>query len=425
MVELDLKTVNPELAKIVLDVAEECDSRFCDRMVIKLPQIKMKYVIDGQEIELSYAEEIEREEKKRSELKKKIKQMINSDAAIGYIKAYELCGNIDSELTRKIRYKTHENIQYLSYQQKIDICKKYKELDNTCKTQIAEQISKMQYEMIKSGEKFDEQDVLQTFKEAYRQSKEEYRKNRLMWFYNLKKNEDGVIYWEKIFLPVFEGRYEDNIGFFGEIVFDILITKNELDEAEKFLIEWEKNELDTTPEEEIVFNPEMSFIESNKQRLPLLRKGYHFFDPYTKIVCYDGLNVTGDKEQVASIKNRYKKTISKFREYITLKTIYGGQKDDYSKEYIDICEKLIDIIPSIVSYSSEIKEHASYRDFNGQIMGYGIFKELSIYYQKQNQIDDAIRVCEKGIDCGYIDDGTKSGMHGRLQRLLKKQKKIK
>jgi len=56
-------------------------------------------------------------------------------------------------------------------------------------------------------------------------------------------------------------------------------------------------------------------------------------------------------------------------------------------------------------------------------MGYGIFRELSIYYQKQNRISDAIRVCKKGIECGYIDDGTKFGMYGRLERLLKKVEK--
>ena len=43
---------------------------------------------------------------------------------------------------------------------------------------------------------------------------------------------------------------------------------------------------------------------------------------------------------------------------------------------------------------------------------------------KQNRISDAIRVCEKGIECGYIDDGTKAGMYGRLQRLLKKKSKM-
>lgn len=133
--------------------------------------------------------------------------------------------------------------------------------------------------MVKNGECFDALEVFQTFRKAYELSgKEEYHKNRLMWLYNSKKLQDGVIYWAKIFLPVFENVYEDNIGFWGEIIFDILIIQKEFDEAEKFLDRWEQNELGTTPSKEIIFNVQLNFIESNKQRIRYLRKGYHFWD---------------------------------------------------------------------------------------------------------------------------------------------------
>lgn len=421
MGEFDLEMVNPELADVVLDVAEECDSRYCDRMVIKIPPIKIKLVIDGHEIEISNAGELEREEKERDELKKKIKQLINNDATTGYIKAYELCGDIDNELTRKIRYRTYENIPYLLYQQKIDICKKYAEIKKDDATNIFEQIANLQYEMVKNTECIEALEVFQTLKKAYELSGEKYHKNRMMWCYNNKKEKDGVIYWEKIFLPVFENEYNDNIGFWGEIIFDILITKKEFDEAGKFLDIWEQNELRTTPPEDIIFNLELSFIESNKQRLIFLRKGYHFWDSYTEVICYDDLTITGSKEEVALIKNKYKEAISKFRECLTL--IQVSKSETKNDDYINACEEEIAIIPSILAYTNEMSRHASYKDPWGQTMGYGVFKELSIYYQKQNRISDAIRVCEKGIECGYIDDGTKSGMYGRLERLLKKAEK--
>ena len=121
MKELDFGKVNPELAEVVLGVAEECDSTYCDRMVIKMPPIKLKLIVDGHEIEISNEEELEREEKERNTLKDKIRSFIKNDPQIGYIKAYELCGDIDNELTRRIRYYCYKKISFLSYWQKIEI----------------------------------------------------------------------------------------------------------------------------------------------------------------------------------------------------------------------------------------------------------------------------------------------------------------
>lgn len=428
MAELDLETVNPELADVVLDVAEECDSRYCDRMTCKIPAYRIKLVIDGHEVEISNTEELERKEKELNDLKQIIKDMINNDATTGYIKAFELCGDIDNELTRKIRYGAYKNVPYLLYQQKIDICKEYAEINNEDEIGIVEAITELQYEMVKNGECFDALEVFQTFRKAYELSgKEEYRKNRLMWLYNSRKLQDGVIYWSKIFLPVFENRYEDNIGFWGEIIFDILISQKKFDEAERFLDKWEQNEMSTTPSKEIIFNAQLYFIESNKQRIHYLRKGYRFWDSYTKVVCYDDLSIRGSKDKVALIKNEYKEIIFKFRECLTIRGLYKSgtevDKAELLDEYINACEKEIGIIPSILSYIDEIKKYASYSDHYDQATDFIVFKDLSIYYQKQNRIADAIRVCEKGLECGYIDDGTKSGMHGRLQRLLKKAEK--
>ena len=289
MGELNLEIISPELADIVLDVAEECDQRYCDRMEFKIPPIKIKIVIDEHEFEISNAEELERKEKERDELKRKIAQLINNDATTGYVKAYKMCGDIDSELTRKIRYRTFESVSSLLYQQKIDICKKYAEINKTDASNILEKITELQYEMVKCGEPFDSFEVFQNFRKAYELNGDEYHKSRMMWFYNNKKAKDGIIYWAKIFLPILENKYTDNIGFWGEIIFDILITQKAFYKAEKFLNIWEQNVLNTTPSEDIIFNLELSFIESNKQRLPFLRKGYYFYEAYTKVICYDDL----------------------------------------------------------------------------------------------------------------------------------------
>lgn len=134
--------------------------------------------------------------------------------------------------------------------------------------------------MVKCGEPFDSFEVFQNFRKAYELNGDEYHKSRMMWFCNNKKQNDGIIYWAKIFLPILENKYTDNIGFWGEIIFDILITQKAFYKAEKFLNIWEQNVLNTTPSEDIIFNLELSFIESNKQRLPFLRKGYYFYEAY-------------------------------------------------------------------------------------------------------------------------------------------------
>lgn len=429
MKELDFEKVNPELAEVVLSVAEECDSRYCDRMVIKMPPIKLKLIVDGHEIEISNEEELEREEKERNTLKDKIRSFIKNDPQIGYIKAYELCGDIDNELTRRIRYYCYKKISFLSCWQKIEICKKYADIKKIDEQRILEEITQLQYDMVKNNEDFDALEIFRTYRKTYELCEDDYCKNRMRWLYQNRKMNDGVCYWGKIFLPVFEGVYDSNFGFWGEYVFDILINQKEYDRAERFLAKWEKNELSTTPSEDIMFNTELCFIESNKQRLPFLRVGHQFPDSYEKVIFYDCLSVfENNKEKVALIKRKYRKLIQQYREYLTRQRVFYSIDtingvNTYSNEYLVVSEEIIAIFPSIVSYINEISKYASFDDRYEKIPGSYIFKTLSIYYQKQNRFDDAIRICEKAIECGCIDDGTKSGMYGRLERLQKKLNK--
>lgn len=64
MGELNLEIISPELADIVLDVAEECDQRYCDRMKFKIPPIKIKIVID--DMNLKYLMQKNWKEKKKN-----------------------------------------------------------------------------------------------------------------------------------------------------------------------------------------------------------------------------------------------------------------------------------------------------------------------------------------------------------------------
>lgn len=48
------------------------------------------------------------------------------------------------------------------------------------------------------------------------------------------------------------------------------------------------------------------------------------------------------------------------------------------------------------------------------------FKKLSVIFEKEGNLVQAIYYCKQAIKLGLIDDGTKAGMKGRLEKLLKR-----
>lgn len=48
------------------------------------------------------------------------------------------------------------------------------------------------------------------------------------------------------------------------------------------------------------------------------------------------------------------------------------------------------------------------------------YTQFAIISEKEGNITQAVWACQQALDLGLTDDGTKGGMHGRLDRLLKK-----
>lgn len=448
---LDLNTVNVELSKIVLSVAEELDNRYCDCLRVRAPVINYKVVVDGYEIVIDGSKLLEEEREEREKTKKQIKRLINHDAATGYIKAFELCGDIDNKDTRKIKYHACSKIPYISLQKRIDISKKYIEIDHERELSTLREIITWEYEMIKNKEAFESKIIYQDFRRLCILSKAHHQR-WIVWFYSNKKAQDGIDYWEKILFHALESsptedteilweilcdllvekkEYDvietyiyqsESIGLWGKKLFDMLIKIGEFDRAETLLNNWEKCEINTTEPDELIFNDKLNFIESNRQRLPFMREGIVFWSAYESVVGYDKLNIYGNKKEVARIKYKYKEVIYQLRELRTLKYVCSYY-DEYSNKYVNVCEEIVSIFPQLQSYITEIRKHASYDDRYEKVPCDGIFKELAMYYQKRNMLHEAIKVCEKAIEYGCVEDGTKSGMHGRLQRLQKKLNK--
>lgn len=62
------------------------------------------------------------------------------------------------------------------------------------------------------------------------------------------------------------------------------------------------------------------------------------------------------------------------------------------------------------------------RDMGGKLPQVPTFKYLSTVYTEDGELNRAIKVCEKAINF-KLDDGTKSGFKGRIERIQKKMNK--
>ena len=94
--------------------------------------------------------------------------------------------------------------------------------------------------------------------------------------------------------------------------------------------------------------------------------------------------------------------------------------NDYSNECIKLGYKDLEIAPFIIQWQKEL-EKVQKREYVP--LNYGSSKYLINILKKQNRIEDAIEVCNKYIELGLIDDGTKGGIIKRKESLLNLLKK--
>ena len=90
----------------------------------------------------------------------------------------------------------------------------------------------------------------------------------------------------------------------------------------------------------------------------------------------------------------------------------AGYKSAKMEKCIQLCKKDIDLAASLKKY---------FLGNDGCLPRYPSFSQLAIIYEKQGEIQKAIEICEKAIQLGFENDGTKAGMKGRLKRLQNKK----
>ena len=96
---------------------------------------------------------------------------------------------------------------------------------------------------------------------------------------------------------------------------------------------------------------------------------------------------------------------------------------------IELCKKDIALAEMFQKSQEEIQQvrisngWANANEPTKSITSFPTFKRLAIIYEKQKDYDNAIAVCQRAIELGYIDDGTDGQMPGRIARLMRKKGK--
>lgn len=102
---------------------------------------------------------------------------------------------------------------------------------------------------------------------------------------------------------------------------------------------------------------------------------------------------------------------------------------------VELCRKDIALADKLIQAQIEIQnvrvanEWSDQKELSEILPSFPTFKRLAIIYEKQKKYDEAIAVCQRAVELGFIKDGTNGQMPGRIARLLRKKnnelKKIK
>lgn len=137
-----------------------------------------------------------------------------------------------------------------------------------------------------------------------------------------------------------------------------------------------------------------------------------------------------DSDIVDQVERRYKRVVN--RHYQLIEEVNSGYKAANALEGVNsaemehviaLCIEDINLAEEFASYYREKNQalidggYADRNSFGNALPNYPSFKRLAIIYEKQKKYCEAIEVCKKAIALGYVEDGTKNKMFGRLKKL--------
>lgn len=148
----------------------------------------------------------------------------------------------------------------------------------------------------------------------------------------------------------------------------------------------------------------------------------------TSYILRDGKSIPSDEVFNAWTSNDLNKMLSVLdknthpvdRHFLLQSIISETYKQRRDKEMLNICRNICELFLKEWSILAD----ALGRDFGGQLPRILVFPNYATILAEAGEYDKAISVCEIAIKY-KLDDGTKSGYKGRIDRLLKQKSKNK
>ena len=139
----------------------------------------------------------------------------------------------------------------------------------------------------------------------------------------------------------------------------------------------------------------------------------YYFDDYD---FNDSIKI---HEKFKYILDKHYKNIEKIDMLYTVANNLSLPNSPEMQKVIELCLDDIRLAPDFLEYCKEIANYYK-TDLQKQIPTYPSFYRLAIIYEKQKEYQKAIDICNYAIKLGYIRDGTKGQMPGRIARLIRK-----
>lgn len=432
---------------------------------------------------ISKQETHEQEEKNKKEaIHNAILERINRDSNTGWKLAYDLCNGINGIEACILRYNLYRHLPDISIFSKIEIYQEYinsiehsNDYTNLDKMRSYLALAELYLQLIKTdpnqNTQYNIDKMFLCLENAFNFSDDISTKvDTLKRIINICKTnafEKKLIEWKnnyiKLCLSLNNPQYYDEYLIdltlssncsngvvldiiskadeknYSERTFYTLLKLKKFDEAERILMVLDIAYKNSNP----LSTSHSAWIESQKYRMKYYRDGFIFPTLWTSIHFYDNIRVCdiSDATELHQLLKKYRKYFSKHRQYLTDIQLheYGSSErfEETQMLWLKACEQEIKIIPKIISFIDAFRDYVhknaltSNQLFNidtilsddkYKLANCSIFLNLAKYYTKIGMLDDALRVCNSAIDCGFINDGTKTGMIGRKTRLERKLK---
>lgn len=161
----------------------------------------------------------------------------------------------------------------------------------------------------------------------------------------------------------------------------------------------------------------------SKDAKPLISKVEYLESPVSNRSVLDYDIVDQVERRYKHVVNRHYQLIEDVKSSYKAANALEGVNGTEMEHVIALCMEDIDLAGEFARYYREKHQalidggYADQNSFGNALPGYPAFKRLAIIYEKQKKYDEAIEVCKKAIALGYVDDGTREKMYGRLKKL--------